>query len=435
MISILLHCTNAFNVLFNAVLLFGATTGVVDKNQILFVEAFQMTDIIMSKSSPLVILTQTGAKCVVAYYGQTDYLNYLAAVWAFSDLMRYLHHLFPSVSVIKFIRYSQYRVLYPVGVGLELATIMPVLSPHYQIGVGLLYVMIFPYMFNHTSKMESKNILTELMDMYHAPGGQISVEYNKRVYEMSLESYKRLVYNLSPGTRYKLKALTNATVKAMELKETSQNKYLLKDYGIQISWRLVYLIEYFGALVAFPYLVSNWTRIDTILWIAHYSKRLLESAFVHTFSSDTMPFVNVFKNSAYYWGAGLLLGYYAKQTEVTNYNMFVVLAWIVCQLGNGYCHYYLANLRPSGSTKREHILPTNFLFRAVTCPNYTFEILSWALFACLTPNFYDAYFLVKALFCLMGAGQMYVWAKGKRRRYKKLFDDKYKVTGVLLPGI
>jgi len=396
----------------------------VNKNQVLFVEAFQMTDILTSKSNPLVIWTQTAAKCIVTYYGQTTYLNYLAAVWAFSDLVRYSYHLFPNNKMIKFVRYSQYKVLYPIGVGLELATLLPVLSPPYQVGVSLLYVIVFPYMFNHTSKMESKVWLSDLMKIYDKPCEPISIEYNKKIYTISPNSYKSLVYNLSPGTRYRLQK--NAS---------DDKKYILKDYGIQISWRLVYLIEYFGALVAFPYLVGDFSRIDTILWIAHYSKRLFESVFVHTFSNDTMPFVNVFKNSAYYWGAGLLLGYYAKQTEVINYNMFVVGAWIACQLGNGYCHYYLANLRDPKSTKREHVLPTNFLFRMVTCPNYTFEILGWALFACLTPKFYDAYFLVKALFCLVGAGQMYIWAKGKRRRYKKLFDDKYKVAGVLLPGI
>ena len=373
----------------------------------------------MSKSNPLIILTQTAAKLIVTFYGQARYLHYLATVWAISDFVRYSHHLFPCNRILKYIRYSQYRVLYPIGIGLELATIIPVLSPYYQIGVGLLYVFVFPYMFNHTSQMESKVWLLDMLDRYNDVNGSITIDYNKRFYTISSNSYKSLVYRLSPGLRYRIK-------------ETETNKYILKDYGIQISWRLVYLIEYFGALVAFPYMVGDLTRIDTILWIAHYSKRLFESAFIHTFSNDTMPFVNVFKNSAYYWGAGLLLGYYAKLSTV-EVNPFIVGAWIVCQMGNGYCHYYLANLRKPGS--KEHVLPTNFLFRWVTCPNYTFEIIGWALFAFLTPDFYDMYVDVKLLFCLIGAGQMYIWAKGKRRRYKKLFTDKYKVTGVLLPGV
>lgn len=39
--------------------------------------------------------------------------------------------------------------------------------------------------------------------------------------------------------------------------------------------------------------------------LGHYIKRELETMFIHRFSNDTMPFLNVFKNSAHYW---LLMG-------------------------------------------------------------------------------------------------------------------------------
>ena len=35
--------------------------------------------------------------------------------------------------------------------------------------------------------------------------------------------------------------------------------------------------------------------------LLHYVKRELETAFVHRFSSETMPFTNVFKNSFHYF--------------------------------------------------------------------------------------------------------------------------------------
>jgi very-long-chain enoyl-CoA reductase len=397
------------------------------------VESFQICDVLLSASGMVRSNTATAtmqifAKLIVVVFGQSDYIHYLIGVWAFSDATRYAYHLLPNSRVMHTLRYSQYKVLYPIGVGLELVTILPVITNLYlKYGVIALYIAIFPQMFNHTSKMETKqHILRTLNTNVSSIDKDIQVLFDKKTYYFSNSKYVELRNRLS-AARYNWKA-----------HDTEPNNYILRDYGIQISWRLVYLIEYFGAFVAFPLMVSDWQRVDVILWTIHYGKRLFESAFIHSFSSDTMPFANVFKNSAYYWGAGFLLGYYAdKPTETPpcwGQSPVVIGLWFTCQLGNAFCHYYLANLR-SGKNTREHILPTNVLFRIVSCPNYTFEILGWALFACLGYNGMNAYFGVKALFCTIGAAQMYQWARGKKRRYKKLFGDKYKVSGVLLPGV
>lgn len=89
-------------------------------------------------------------------------------------------------------------------------------------------------------------------------------------------------------------------------------KFLL--LGPQIGWRTVFLIEYGGPLFIHPALyylsqtfygttfqhspMQTWTFY---LVMAHFLKRELETIFVHRFSHGTMPFRNVFKNSAHYW--------------------------------------------------------------------------------------------------------------------------------------
>jgi len=92
----------------------------------------------------------------------------------------------------------------------------------------------------------------------------------------------------------------------------------LKDRGLQIGWTTVFLTEYAGPLLVYlwiytrPWLFygdggaskpySRVADVAAICWSAHYAKRLLETIFVHRFSNATMPIMNIFKNSAYYWG-------------------------------------------------------------------------------------------------------------------------------------
>lgn len=95
--------------------------------------------------------------------------------------------------------------------------------------------------------------------------------------------------------------------------------------GPQIGWRTVFLIEYGGPLFIHPifYYLSNsiyggdgveHSRMQTVTFVLimlHFLKRELETVFVHRFSHGTMPFFNVFKNSAHYWFlSGVNLAYW-----------------------------------------------------------------------------------------------------------------------------
>jgi very-long-chain enoyl-CoA reductase len=88
--------------------------------------------------------------------------------------------------------------------------------------------------------------------------------------------------------------------------------------------------------------------------------------------------------------------------------------FILSELGNLKAHIDLRNLRPAGTRIRK--VPQTLIFRLISCPNYLFEILSWVGFTMASQS------IAAAVFTIVGAAQMTVWAVAKHRRYKKEFD-------------
>jgi len=206
-----------------------------------------------------------------------------------------------------------------------------------------------------------------------------------------------------------------------------------KDLGPQISWKLVFLIEYLGPLVLYilfyffpiiyrqPFDEHSWVQtLALYCWTFHYAKRELETLFVHKFSHATMPIFNLFKNSGYYWGCCLMVAYFVNHplfTAPASLNVYIGLTlFAIGEIVNLICHLQLSNLRPDGSTTRA--IPKGLFFDFVSCPNYTFEILAWIGFSLMTQT------LTSYLFTLIGAGQMFIWAGQKHVRYLKEFDGK-----------
>ncbi|KAN0008611.1 hypothetical protein ACTFIV_000127 [Dictyostelium citrinum] len=223
----------------------------------------------------------------------------------------------------------------------------------------------------------------------------------------------------------------------------SDSTLYFKDLGPQISWSLVFICEYAGPLFVYPifYFLSNLIygtdspksfaqKVALVCYSLHYIKRIYETIFVHRFSHGTMPIFNLFKNCSYYWGCTAMVSYFVNHplyTEAPIERVYLGLAlWIVGEVFNYICHIQLRNLRPAGSTERK--IPRGLLFELVSCPNYTVEILSWIGFSILTQT------LTSWVFTLMGAAQMWIWAVGKHRRYRKEFGDKYpKSRKILIP--
>eukprot|EP00188_Purpureofilum_apyrenoidigerum_P005834 Plantae.Rhodophyta-Purpureofilum_apyrenoidigerum.ctg8066.p1 GENE.Plantae.Rhodophyta-Purpureofilum_apyrenoidigerum.ctg8066~~Plantae.Rhodophyta-Purpureofilum_apyrenoidigerum.ctg8066.p1 ORF type:complete len:302 (+),score=40.14 Plantae.Rhodophyta-Purpureofilum_apyrenoidigerum.ctg8066:370-1275(+) len=207
---------------------------------------------------------------------------------------------------------------------------------------------------------------------------------------------------------------------------------VFKDLGPQISWKLVFIIEYLGPLLIFPifYLRPSFIyghklpqmceqqHSAFVAFMVHYVKRELETIFLHRFSNSTMPILNVFKNSVYYWGFAASIAYFLfhplyTPTTQTQYVYGIVLFYFA-EVGNLAMHIELAKLRPKNSTVRK--IPRGNAFEYVTCPNYSFEILAWIGFNIMTST------LTGWLFCAAGAVQMVDWAVKKHRNYIKEFD-------------
>ncbi|GAA5999672.1 trans-2-enoyl-CoA reductase (NADPH) TSC13 [Rhodotorula paludigena] len=216
-----------------------------------------------------------------------------------------------------------------------------------------------------------------------------------------------------------------------------------KDLGPQVAWKTVFLTEYFGPLFIHPafYFGSKLfyrqefehSRMQTIalaLVLAHYAKRELETLFVHRFSSATMPFFNLFKNSGHYWGlSGILLavplyGPWNGAARVAGTTLDSdswlygwTALWAYAELSNLVTHLNLASLRPRGTKTRQ--IPQGYGFNLVSCANYWFETVAWVAFTGLTLDW------AAGLFTAVAVAQMYVWALKKHRRYRKEFGSAY----------
>lgn len=163
-------------------------------------------------------------------------------------------------------------------------------------------------------------------------------------------------------------------------------------------------------LLCYSISVLLCSRIALICWSVHYSKRIIETIFIHRFSHGTMPFRNLFKNCGYYWGFATFVAYHVNHPLYTppSYILqllglllftvserqlhlnwyFRLLQFQVSELGNWSIHVLLRDLRPPGTTVRKIPVPNNniltHLFNYVSCPNYTYEFGAWLGFTMMT---------------------------------------------------
>ena len=224
-----------------------------------------------------------------------------------------------------------------------------------------------------------------------------------------------------------------------------QVSIVFKDLGPQISWKRVFIVEYFFPMIVFPLLwvlirklpksqvtqflfpgakaavgyTAQWQDLLAVMFTLHFVKRELETLYVHRFGNDTMPLANIFKNSGYYWLFAFWIAHSSLHPLYTvpansSRRLFGVGLFVIAELLNLKSHIDFRNLRPHGTRVRR--VPTGFWFNLISCPNYLFEILAWVGFTLASQS------VAAAVFTLVGAAQMTQWAIQKHQRYKREFD-------------
>eukprot|EP00918_Siedleckia_nematoides_P031656 GHVU01068509.1.p1 GENE.GHVU01068509.1~~GHVU01068509.1.p1 ORF type:complete len:311 (-),score=56.35 GHVU01068509.1:194-1126(-) len=218
-----------------------------------------------------------------------------------------------------------------------------------------------------------------------------------------------------------------------------------KDLGVQISYRLVFVLEYLGPLIIFPayfflghflydivYGKDRFSHSDKsltqqvgfLLVMFHYLKREVESLFVHRFSAGTMPITRLPINCGHYWvlfaamvGFFLFHPNYEAPFESPAVVYALAALMILFEILNFQTHLVLRGLRDRGTKNRG--VPQGWGFQLASCANYFWESLAWVTFSVLV-NCATAWF-----FTIVAFGQMAIWARKKHSNYRKEFGDKY----------
>ncbi|RDB17573.1 hypothetical protein Hypma_001143 [Hypsizygus marmoreus] len=219
----------------------------------------------------------------------------------------------------------------------------------------------------------------------------------------------------------------------------------VKDLGPQVAWRTVFLVEYCGPLIIHPLIYhfpriwygqdvahSDLQKFVYAFVLLHFLKRELETIFVHRFSHGTMPFRNIFKNSAHYHLlSGLALAYDVYRPKFASTSSYItgtirddktflwVCAglWTFAELSNLHTHLTLRSLRPFDT--RTRAIPYGYGFTYVSAPNYFFETIAWLVICVMTGS------VAAAVFTIVAGIQMTLWAVKKHRAYKKEFGKAY----------
>ncbi|XP_043573933.1 trans-2,3-enoyl-CoA reductase-like isoform X1 [Chiloscyllium plagiosum] len=249
--------------------------------------------------------------------------------------------------------------------------------------------------------------------------------------------------------------LLNDTKVVKNLAASSIVTLYFRDLGTQISWITVFLTEYTGRLLIYLLFYFrilnlyeteeiNHSRRHPVVHLAcichslHYIKQILETLFVHSFTNGNTALKKMLKGCAFYWGFTMWMAYYINHPLYTppsfgNRQIIpAMVCFLVCGAGNYFTNVALVQVHKTG-TRSHFVRPTynpfTWLFKLVSCPNYTYEMGTWISFTIMTQT------LPVAVFALMVSLQLIFWAQRKHCKYQKDFKNYPSCRTAMIPLI
>ena len=170
----------------------------------------------------------------------------------------------------------------------------------------------------------------------------------------------------------------------------------------------------------------TWSSSQAILIALfgfHFTRRAFEVFFVHKYQRSQTVLDSV-GAQMYYWGFSFWIGWSIRPDagfENTYLPLFVIGATLFCigETGNCIAHVQLRILRnphPDSEEPVGHVIPRNVIFTLVSCPHYTFELVTWLGFVLATWVIASMTFLLATFITLM------VYSRRNHQRYLREFD-------------
>uniref|UniRef100_UPI00398EFD32 trans-2,3-enoyl-CoA reductase-like isoform X3 n=1 Tax=Pristiophorus japonicus TaxID=55135 RepID=UPI00398EFD32 len=167
-------------------------------------------------------------------------------------------------------------------------------------------------------------------------------------------------------------------------------------------------------------------------------KTLAVSSIITLYFRDLGTQISWTTGCAFYWGFTTWMAYYINHplyTPPSFGNRQIVPAmfcFLVCGAGNYFTNCVLVQVHKT-STKTHFVRPTynpfTWLFKLVSCPNYTYEMGVWISFTVMTQT------LPVAVFALMVSLQLIIWAQRKHCKYQKDLKNYPSYRTAMIPFI